>query len=75
MIMSLQTAPSRGITKKTVAHTPATGDLTTALDRYLLDSRESGGAIAIVEHDLAPRLIRQSFLHCPSATTGQRRLV
>jgi len=57
MIMSLHTAPSRGITKKTVADTPATGDLTTALDRYLLDSRESGGAIAIVEHDLAPRVL------------------
>jgi mannose-6-phosphate isomerase-like protein (cupin superfamily) len=56
MIMSLHTAPSLGITKKTVADIPATGD-PTALDRYLLDSRETGGAIAVVEHDLAPRVL------------------
>ena len=31
--------------------------LATELDRYLLDSRETGGAIAVVEHNLAPRVL------------------
>jgi mannose-6-phosphate isomerase-like protein (cupin superfamily) len=56
MIMSVHTAPLRGIIKKTAADIPVTGD-PTALDRYLLDSRETGGAIAVVEHDLAPRVL------------------
>jgi mannose-6-phosphate isomerase-like protein (cupin superfamily) len=57
MIMTTQTAPTQGITKKTAANIPATGDPTTALDRYLLDSRETGGAIAVVEYNLAPRVL------------------
>src|SRR5918998_3836247 len=56
MIMTTQTVLMQGITKKTIADMPATGD-PTALDRYVLDSRESGGAIAIVEHSLAPRVL------------------
>ena len=57
MTMTTQTAPTQGITKKTAADILATGDPTTALDRYLLDSRETGGAIAVVEHNLAPRVL------------------
>ena len=54
--MATHTAPPRGITKKTATDFSATGD-PTALDRYLLDSRETGGAIAVVEHNLAPRVL------------------
>ena len=57
MIMTTQTAPPRGITKKTLADFIATGNLATELDRYVLDSRETGGAIAVVEHNLAPRVL------------------
>lgn len=35
----------------------ATGDPTVAVDRYLLESRDSGGRVALVEHVLAPRVL------------------
>ena len=56
-LMSILTTPPPGITKKTAADIPANGEPTTALDRYLLDSRETGGAIAVVEHTLGPRVL------------------
>ncbi len=46
-----------GIVVKTDANIGATGDPTVALDRYVLDSVESGGALAVVEHVLAPHVL------------------
>ncbi|HEY5848388.1 MAG TPA: cupin domain-containing protein [Microlunatus sp.] len=34
-----------------------TGDPASALDRYVLESGESGGAFAVVEHQLAPHVL------------------
>ena len=46
----------------TLRHKPAqtiraTGDPAVALDRYVLTSMESSGAVAVVEHVLAPRVL------------------
>ncbi|TFC93606.1 MULTISPECIES: cupin domain-containing protein [Cryobacterium] len=45
-----------GIRVKTARDIESTGD-PSALDRYLIDSADSGGAIAVVEHLLAPRTL------------------
>ena len=45
-----------GIRVKTARDIESTGDIT-ALDRYLIDSSDSGGVIAVVEHLLAPRTL------------------
>jgi mannose-6-phosphate isomerase-like protein (cupin superfamily) len=35
----------------------ATGDPAVAVDRYLIESRDSGGSVALVEYVLAPRVL------------------
>ena len=54
--MNVNRAGSAGIRVKTARDIETTGDAS-ALDRYLIDSADSGGAIAVVEHLLAPRTL------------------
>ncbi|WP_198413778.1 cupin domain-containing protein [Cryobacterium sp. TMT2-15-1] len=54
--MNVNRAGSAGIRVKTARDIESTGDAS-ALDRYLIDSADSGGAIAVVEHLLAPRTL------------------
>ncbi|TFC81352.1 cupin domain-containing protein [Cryobacterium cheniae] len=54
--MNVNRAGSAGIRIKTARAIESTGDAS-ALDRYILDSADSGGAIAVVEHLLAPRTL------------------
>jgi mannose-6-phosphate isomerase-like protein (cupin superfamily) len=54
--MSIDTIGLRGLRMKTAANIAATGD-PAALDRYILDSSESNGLIAVVEHRLDPRVL------------------
>ena len=46
-----------GILKKTITNIACTGSPGSALDRYLIDSAESGGLIAVVEHTLAGKVL------------------
>ena len=46
-----------GIVVKTAGNIGATGDPALALDRYVLDSVESDGSLAVIEHVLAPRVL------------------
>ena len=50
-------AAATRIVVKSARNIGATGDPEVALDRYVLDSVESGGALAVVEHVLAPRVL------------------
>ena len=54
-----QTAPISSIGIRTLAAGAGevTGDPALALDRYLVDSRDAGGRVALVEHTLAPRVL------------------
>lgn len=54
--MNSNPADTTGIRVITVRDVEATGD-PTALDRYIIDSSDSGGRIAVVEHTLAPRVL------------------
>ena len=54
--MTANPAGVAGIRVKTARDIEATGD-PGALDRYLIDSADSGGVIAVVEHLLAPRTL------------------
>ncbi|WP_198410615.1 MULTISPECIES: cupin domain-containing protein [unclassified Cryobacterium] len=54
--MNVNRAGSAGIRVKTARDIESTGDAS-ALDRYLIDSADSVGAIAVVEHLLAPRTL------------------
>ena len=54
--MSIDTIGLAGLRIKTAQNIPATGD-PAALDRYVLDSSESNGLIAVVEHHLDPRVL------------------
>ncbi|WP_198414472.1 cupin domain-containing protein [Cryobacterium sp. Sr8] len=54
--MSTNPAKMPGIRVITVRDVEATGD-PTAVDRYVIDSSDSGGLIAVVEHALAPRVL------------------
>jgi mannose-6-phosphate isomerase-like protein (cupin superfamily) len=55
-IDTVSTADRAGLRVKTARDIPATGD-PTALDRYLLDATESNDLIAVVEHQLGPRVL------------------
>lgn len=55
--MSIDTISTTGLQVKNARNIPATGDPAVALDRYLLDSGESNGSIAVVEHRLGPRVL------------------
>ncbi len=46
-----------GLQIKTAQNIPASGDPAIALDRYVLDSGDSNGLIAVVEHRLASRVL------------------
>ncbi|TFC84038.1 cupin domain-containing protein [Cryobacterium sinapicolor] len=54
--MTANPAGVAGIRVETARDIEATGD-PGAVDRYLIDSADSGGAIAVVEHLLAPRTL------------------
>lgn len=54
--MSNHAAATR-IVVKSPGNIGATGDPEVALDRYVLDSAESGGTLAVVEHVLAPHVL------------------
>ena len=54
--MTANPAGVTGIRVKTARDIESTGDAS-ALDRYLIDSADSGGVIAVVEHVLAPRTL------------------
>ncbi|MBX0301231.1 cupin domain-containing protein [Cryobacterium sp. 1639] len=54
--MNANPAGATGIRVKTARDIEATGDAS-ALDRYLIDGADSDGAIAVVEHLLAPRVL------------------
>ena len=54
--MNVNRAGSAGIRVKTARDIETTGG-PSALDRYLIDSADSVGAIAVVEHLLAPRTL------------------
>jgi mannose-6-phosphate isomerase-like protein (cupin superfamily) len=47
---------AKGIRVKTARSIEGTGDAS-ALDRYLIDGADSDGAIAVVEHQLAPHVL------------------
>jgi mannose-6-phosphate isomerase-like protein (cupin superfamily) len=55
--MSIDTTDLNRLQVKTAADIPASGDPATALDRYLLDSTETNGLVALVEHTLAPGVL------------------
>lgn len=55
--MSANPTQVTGLHVKTAQNIPASGDPATALDRYVLDSGESNGLVAVVEHRLAPRVL------------------
>ena len=54
--MTANPAGVAGIRVKRARNIESTGDAS-ALDRYLIDSADSGGVIAVVEHVLAPRTL------------------
>jgi mannose-6-phosphate isomerase-like protein (cupin superfamily) len=54
----IQANQSTALRVRRVSEIEATGDMAGAgLDRYLIESRDSGGLVALVEHVLAPRVL------------------
>ena len=55
--VSIMTTSASTIRHKRTLDIRVTGDPASALDRYVLESGESGGAFAVVEHQLAPHVL------------------
>jgi len=55
--MAGRSVDAAGIRVLAAGHGEATGDRQSALDRYLIESADSGGLVALVEHTLAPRVL------------------
>ena len=55
--MTIEGIDLAAIAVKTSANTDSTGDPAVALDRYLVEGRQSDGLLAVVQHVLAPHVL------------------